>query len=214
MSLTGGSAGRRERSGRREVAVLLGAPLAKAADHVAALREFGLTTVWMAAPEELGAATVASAVVVAPMLGADGDCGSVGAVAEMFPAALIVALVARITILSVRNAIRCGACTVVDLSEPASEAAETVYQASIGFPRFPAWLLSGISPYSGVVLSPQEVSWLQLLADKGLTMAEIAQRVGWSRAELYRRVRPIYRRLGASNRQEAVARAREYRMLP
>lgn len=55
----------------------------------------------------------------------------------------------------------------------------------------------------GSSLTPDEVAALQAVAD-GATVAEVAQREHWSAATVKERLRAAYRRLGASNRPNAV----------
>lgn len=66
--------------------------------------------------------------------------------------------------------------------------------------------LSGILPteeLSEVQLLPLEQRWLGLLAD-GRPISRIAEETGWSERHLRRRLRSVYVRLGAENRDQAV----------
>jgi DNA-binding NarL/FixJ family response regulator len=57
-----------------------------------------------------------------------------------------------------------------------------------------------------VKLSAQETQWIRGLAS-GVTVAELADRVGYSERELYRLLKRLYTRLGVERRSEALVRA-------
>jgi DNA-binding NarL/FixJ family response regulator len=56
--------------------------------------------------------------------------------------------------------------------------------------------------------SPQEVGWLRELAF-GTTVAELADRAGYSERAMFRLLRDLYVRIGARNRTEALIRAHD-----
>ena len=56
--------------------------------------------------------------------------------------------------------------------------------------------------------SPREISWLQTLAS-GLTVAQLADRAGYSERAMYRLLHGLYAKLNAKTRTEALLRARE-----
>lgn len=62
------------------------------------------------------------------------------------------------------------------------------------------------------VISADHREWLGYLAD-GTTVADLAQRIGYSERATYRLLRQLYRRLGARNRFEAVVQAKEQGLL-
>ena len=58
------------------------------------------------------------------------------------------------------------------------------------------------------VPSPQEVGWLRELTS-GMTVAQLADRAGYSERAMFRVLRDLYVRIGARNRTEALIRAHE-----
>lgn len=58
------------------------------------------------------------------------------------------------------------------------------------------------------VPSPQEVGWLRELA-VGTTVAQLADRAGYSERAMFRLLRDLYLRIGARNRTEALIRAHD-----
>jgi DNA-binding NarL/FixJ family response regulator len=55
-------------------------------------------------------------------------------------------------------------------------------------------------------IEEQQAEWLRALA-RGVTVEELAESVGYSERAMYRQLRQIYERLGASNRTEALLQA-------
>lgn len=176
----------------------------------AALVDRGLDPVVVPGLDQLSPASVARAVVAAPM-GA-GSSELVESIVRRFPYAVAVAVVERLSVWVLRSALRLGTCGVIAIDEPCEQAAETIVQASLGFTRFPSRLIAGWQPEVRA-FSSEEVRWLELLEDTDLTVDDIARRVGWSRSAMYRRLGPLYRSLGAATRQDAVLRARRLGLL-
>ncbi|MEV1171433.1 response regulator transcription factor [Nonomuraea sp. NPDC049784] len=58
------------------------------------------------------------------------------------------------------------------------------------------------------LLSDNEIEWLSQLAD-GMTVAQLAERVGYSERMMFRLLSGLYSRLGVGNRTRALMRARE-----
>jgi DNA-binding NarL/FixJ family response regulator len=56
------------------------------------------------------------------------------------------------------------------------------------------------------------ISWLQALAS-GETVAELSLRLGYSEREMYRRLRRLYSRIGATGRTDALLRASRWGLL-
>ncbi|MFI6587606.1 helix-turn-helix transcriptional regulator [Embleya sp. NPDC050493] len=141
----------------------------------------------------------------------------------------IVAVVAKATSESARQALSCGACVIFASSAPPDEAAETVRQASIGYARFPVHVTRHMHRKAGVSdagpvhvtqhedripdFTEEQLEWLRTLEDESLPMKEVAQQFSWSRAEFYRRLHSIFASLGVSTRREAVKRAKELGIL-
>jgi DNA-binding NarL/FixJ family response regulator len=63
-----------------------------------------------------------------------------------------------------------------------------------------------------VVLADHEISWLRELAG-GLTVAQLAERSGYSERAMFRLLRRVYVRMQVRNRTEALLRAREQGLL-
>ncbi|RSM56210.1 hypothetical protein DMH03_32460 [Amycolatopsis sp. WAC 01376] len=64
----------------------------------------------------------------------------------------------------------------------------------------------------GTGLRPQEVQWLRVLAGGG-SVVQLARVEGYSQREVFRRLSTVYRRMGARNRQEAIALAGQWGLL-
>jgi DNA-binding NarL/FixJ family response regulator len=71
-------------------------------------------------------------------------------------------------------------------------------------------LASGVRPPPprGPMLSAEQLSWLNLLAE-GSTVARLASEAGYSERAMFRLLHTLYRKLGARNRIEALLRAQE-----
>jgi DNA-binding CsgD family transcriptional regulator len=63
-----------------------------------------------------------------------------------------------------------------------------------------------------MALDVEEVTWLRSLA-AGETVAELSLRLGYSERELYRRLRRLYSKMGASGRTDALLRAVRWGLL-
>ncbi len=59
-----------------------------------------------------------------------------------------------------------------------------------------------------VPVSPRRIAWLRELAS-GLTVAQLADQVGYSERAMYRLLRSLYRDLGVASRVEALVQAQE-----
>lgn len=57
-------------------------------------------------------------------------------------------------------------------------------------------------------LTLREIDWLQQLA-RGITVADLAERAGYSERMMFRLLRTLYAELHASHRTEALIRARD-----
>jgi DNA-binding NarL/FixJ family response regulator len=58
-------------------------------------------------------------------------------------------------------------------------------------------------------IDQRELFWLKALAS-GETVAELCDRIGYSEREMYRRLRRLYSKIGASNRTDALLKATRY----
>jgi len=61
-------------------------------------------------------------------------------------------------------------------------------------------------------ITEDEISWLQAMAS-GETVAELSLRLGYSEREMYRRLRRLYSRIGATGRTDALLRAARWGLL-
>jgi DNA-binding NarL/FixJ family response regulator len=69
-------------------------------------------------------------------------------------------------------------------------------------------LLAATTPSDVVPSAMDRLMWLHHLAAGG-TVAELADRLGYSERAMYRMLRALYREMGVRTRLEAVLRARE-----
>lgn len=117
------------------------------------------------------------------------------------------------------RAVRAGARSVLPRGVGAAMLARTVQATAEGQSVLPASalaaLLSGASlDDSGAnVLTDEQRVWLRNLAD-GMTVARLADRVGYSERAMFRLLQSLYRRLGARTRIQAIVRAQELGWLP
>lgn len=186
-------------------AVLVGTRLRSLCRDLELHRESWLNLTWSATGSESRRSTENSVLVVPLFTNEEKKLLEV--IAREHSRIPIVAFVPELSFSVVKEAIRLGACTAVGVDDPTSELAVTIFEASRGYARFPVWLVH--KDEAARSLSEQDIVWLRLLENESLTMTEIARRSAWSRAELYRRLRPTFRALGVSTRREAVLRARD-----
>lgn len=110
-----------------------------------------------------------------------------------------------------RKAIAEGATTALPRdSEPA-----TVYRSIMAATEGETVLAPGVmadllAPVDN--FSEEEIVWLQALAG-GKSVEEVAWLTGYSRRTMYRRLRPLYRKLGAEGHVQAILAAKDRGLL-
>jgi DNA-binding NarL/FixJ family response regulator len=108
-----------------------------------------------------------------------------------------------------------GAGTVGVLARDASPitARDTIRAAIAGFSLLPVDILRSFAKgfaheETTRPLSDDEIGWLRQLAD-GVTVARLAEHVGYSERMMFRLLSDLYGRLGVDNRTKALMRARD-----
>jgi DNA-binding NarL/FixJ family response regulator len=138
------------------------------------------------------------------------------AATEEFP---VIALLADESAAAGAMAVRAGARSVLPRATSAAVLTRTVEATAGGQAVLPAAvvaaLLSGVGPAAGgeSLLTAEQGVWLRHLAD-GMTVARLAEQVGYSQRAMFRLLQAIYRRLGARTRIQAIMRAQEQGWLP
>ena len=61
-------------------------------------------------------------------------------------------------------------------------------------------------------MSAEEMRWLESLA-RGTPVMTLARDVGYSRSDMHRLLRRLYRKLGAESKEEALVRAAQWGLL-
>jgi DNA-binding NarL/FixJ family response regulator len=112
------------------------------------------------------------------------------------------------------KAVRAGARSVLPRSTSAAVLTRTVEATAEGQAVLPADVVAAL--VAGVasadrgesVLTDEQRVWLRYLAD-GMTVARLAEQVGYSERAMFRLLQTLYRRLGARTRIQAIVRAQE-----
>jgi len=110
------------------------------------------------------------------------------------------------------RAVRAGARSVLPRSIHGDALQRTVTATMDGQAVLPAdvaaRLAASAPPGSPQVAPPDRISWLRQLAS-GVTVAQLADRVGYSERAMFRLLRELYTKLGVRNRTEALMKGRE-----
>jgi DNA-binding NarL/FixJ family response regulator len=127
------------------------------------------------------------------------------------PDVQLVALLTEPTASAYREALCLGACGAVGHDDPLVEIVETVGAAVRRRTLLPRRIAFEVAKTNGarsvaVKLSVQETEWIRALAS-GATVAELAERVGYSEREQYRLLKRLYAHLGVDKRSEALVMA-------
>ncbi len=138
--------------------------------------------------------------------------------AELYPRMPVVAVVVELSLASFAEAIRAGAMAVIDDDEPL-DALVTVIEAALrGRSAVPEPVIRAmaaripLAPDAASWVTEEEAAWLRDLAN-GRTVADVADRVGYSEREMYRNLRDTYARIGVTNRTEAIVWATRHGVL-
>lgn len=141
-----------------------------------------------------------------------------GSLREAAPRQRIIAVVTEGSAGLGARAIRAGARSVLPRDVTAAVLRRTVEATLGGQAVLPANVAVALA--TGIVSSgdvapaiiQEHLGWLRRL-DSGMTVAQLAQHVGYSERAMYRLLRQLYERLGVRNRNEAIVRAREQNLL-
>lgn len=138
-----------------------------------------------------------------------GSLDELTAFAELYPHVPVVAVIDGLSLSAFAEAIRAGAIAVVDDDEPLGAFATIIEVALEGRSAVPETVVRAMAaripsvPDSARWVTPDEAAWLRDLAG-GITVADLADKVGYSEREMFRTLRDTYARIGVSNRTEAI----------
>ena len=127
---------------------------------------------------------------------------------------LVIAMLADESAAAGAKAVRAGARSVLPRGTSAAVLTRTVEATAGGQAVLPAEvvaaLLTGVASGDGgeSALTVEQRVWLRHLAD-GMTVARLAEQVGYSERAMFRLLQALYRRLGARTRIQAIVRAQE-----
>jgi DNA-binding NarL/FixJ family response regulator len=109
---------------------------------------------------------------------------------------------------NLRFLLEAGVAGIVVRGSEATELIRTIDGALAGqsvIPRGKAMSRTTLG-LTNVPIASEEIEWLRLLAN-GWTVSDLSQRAGFSRRNMHRRLKGVYRRLGAESRAQAIATA-------
>ena len=136
-----------------------------------------------------------------------GVAGEEAAVAVGLP---VVALLVDASLAGYRDAFRAGACGAVPFDAPVETIVAVLRAALDQHVLLPVELAQalagGDNGQSDNWITDAEAEWLRLLKT-GMTIAKLAEKVGYSERSLYRLLHDVYGRMQVSNRTEAIAKA-------
>lgn len=128
------------------------------------------------------------------------------------PKILLLAMIDRPDVRSYLRAVRAGASGVIARAGSSAALQQSFTAIVNGQVLLPAEVVQALVtagwPDEDPDPSEEERAWLRQLAS-GSTVAELAERVGYSERMMFRRLRALYGRLSARNRTEALIYARE-----
>jgi DNA-binding NarL/FixJ family response regulator len=129
------------------------------------------------------------------------------------PTVQVIAILHDFTVTRAARALRAGAVNVVPRDAPATEFRRVVEETRAGSLTLTLAVLRAAIATPRVTrealdLSDDELLWLRTLA-AGRSVTEIAETAAFSERMMYRKLRELYRRLGVSNRTQALIRARD-----
>lgn len=126
------------------------------------------------------------------------------------PTLVVVALLVDTSPAHYRDAFRAGACSAVPFDAPVQTIITVLRAALDEHVLLPVDLAQALASDNGgepaAWVTDEEADWLRKLAT-GMTVARLADRVGYSERSLYRRLHDLYGRLQVSNRTEAIGKA-------
>ncbi len=128
---------------------------------------------------------------------------------EEYPSVPVVVVVPSLKIGAFASAIRGGATAVVDEEADVEVMVAAIGMAASGMTSVPTRVVAAMAqliPEDAELkrlVSDEEVSWLRAMA-QGVTVAELAERSGYSERAMFRNLRNLYLRIEARNRTEAL----------
>jgi len=133
------------------------------------------------------------------------------------PGSVVVTLVDEVSVDVVQASLSAGATGSVALNAGAEEVVLILNAAMSDHIVIPAPVARSMARENGRKTQPMglgedEISWLQALGS-GETVAELSLRLGYSEREMYRRLRRLYSRIGATGRTDALLRAARWGLL-
>jgi len=137
--------------------------------------------------------------------------------AAVNPKATVVALLREPTVEMYVRAMRSAVSGAVSWMAPPETMVAVVEAAYDGHWILPLEIAKRISGLVTLAtdapgVSGAEVEWLRLLA-KGMTIAQLARRLGLSEREMFRQLRDLYGRMGARSRAEALVKAAQWGLI-
>ena len=144
--------------------------------------------------------------VITAVLTAD-DLEALTALAAACPGVAAVALIEDTTAMAFADALRAGAWAVVSRAAELEDVVATLSTALDGVSPLPVGVARQLAltqaPLAGCDLAAHEVEWIRSLAS-GVTVAELADRVGYSERAMFRHLHDVYSRVGAKTRVAAI----------
>lgn len=128
---------------------------------------------------------------------------------EEYPAVPVVMVIPDLKIGTLATAIRGGATAVVDEESGIDLIIAAIGMAIVGMTPVPTRIVAAMAQLIPEdadlkrLVSDEEVSWLRSMAE-GVTVAELAERSGYSERAMFRNLRNLYLRIEARNRTEAL----------
>ena len=150
--------------------------------------------------------------------GRDDGFESVTRFADDHPHIPVVVVTADFDLVTVALAIRSGAGGIVDEADDVEALAAALDAAVGGRVCLPRPLVSSMAaripstPDPSAWLTEEEGEWLRALAN-GTTVAELAERIGYSERETFRMLGSLYDKIGVRNRTESIIWATRHGLL-
>lgn len=124
------------------------------------------------------------------------------------PGSVVVTLVDEVDVPAIQASLSAGAAGSLSLNAPAAEVLLILNAAMSNNVVIPSQIAKTLARTKAKSLppsmvEPHELEWLRLMAE-GETVAELCVRVGYSEREMYRRLRRVYSRMGATGRTDAL----------
>jgi len=132
------------------------------------------------------------------------------------PDTVVVTLVDELTLEGIARAVWAGATTTICRDAPAGEVVIALDAAARHGTVIPTDVVRALmarqSGRDGLKLDEMEVDWLRLLAGD-VRVSDLAERVGYSEREMYRRLKRLYLKMGVQGRTEALVKASRFGLI-